>query len=278
MPISEYHFHKYQALGNDMLVIDPAAFPTPLTPQLVRDICHRHFGVGADGICYGPLPRSRPLLEMQFFNPDGSRSEKSGNGLRIFARYLWDAGYAKGRHFEIGINGQKVEAWIEDDSATTITTTLGRLSFPDLTLRSLYEIIEPLLADPASDPQFQMSAVNIGNPHCVLFLDTISPELVRRIGPVLETADPFPNRTNVQLLQVLDNHTIQIEIWERGAGYTLASGTSASASAGAAIQSGRCQSPVEVHMAGGKAHVIVDEQWQVKLTGQVEAVYRGMFP
>jgi diaminopimelate epimerase len=95
---------------------------------------------------------------------------------------------------------------------------------------------------------------------------------------VLETADPFPNRTNVQLLQVLDNHTIQIEIWERGAGYTLASGTSASASAGAAIQSGRCQSPVEVHMAGGKAHVIVDEQWQVKLTGQVEAVYRGMFP
>jgi diaminopimelate epimerase len=98
---------------------------------------------------------------------------------------------------------------------------------------------------------------------------------VREIGPLLETAAPFPNRTNVQLIQVIDPHTIQIEIWERGAGYTLASGTSASASAGAAIWHGRCQSPVEVRMAGGTARVAVDKNWQVSLTGSVEHVFSG---
>jgi diaminopimelate epimerase len=212
---------------------------------------------------------------MRFFNPDGSEAEKSGNGLRIFARYLWDKAYVDGRTFEMWINKEPIAVQVEDEAASQITTSLGRLSFSTSpSLLSLHEVLEPLLT--SSEIADGVTAVNIGNPHCVLFVDSLSPERVREIGPLLETADPFPNRTNVQLAKVIDSHTIQIEIWERGAGYTLASGTSASAAAGAAVWNGRCQSPIEVRMAGGSAVVTIDEDWGATLTGSVEYVYSGV--
>jgi diaminopimelate epimerase len=275
MIMTSHHIHKYQALGNDMLVIDPATFPTPLTPNLIRRICKRHFGVGADGICYGPLPHSKPALVMRFFNPDGSEAEKSGNGLRIFARYLWDSNYANGRQFEMWINQEPISVTIEDQSATNITTTLGTLSFSNpFTNVSLREIF-PSFSINFDIPSLPI-AVNIGNPHCVLFTDSISAERVKEIGPLLETADPFPNRTNVQIVKAIDEHTLNIEIWERGAGYTLASGTSATAAAGAAIYDGRCHSPVTVHMAGGTATVTVTDQWLASLTGSVQPVFSAI--
>jgi diaminopimelate epimerase len=269
--------HKYQALGNDMLVIDPADFAPDLTPDLVRRICQRHFGVGADGICYGPLPQAKPKLAMRFFNPDGTQAEKSGNGLRIFARYLWDAGYVEqktGQAFEMCINEEAIETTVVNEAASEITTELGRLSFArPFESDWLYELVGNGLT--SGELKTAATAVNIGNPHCVLFVDALSAGRVKEIGPLLETADPFPNRTNVQLVQVIDPHTIQIEIWERGAGYTLASGTSASAAAGAAIWNGRCQSPIEVRMAGGTAVVTIDNDWQVALTGSVAHVFSG---
>lgn len=268
-------FHKYRALGNDMAAIDPAHFPHDLTPDLIRHLCHRHLGIGADGICYGPLPDANQPLTMRFFNPDGSEAEKSGNGLRIFARYLWDAGYVQTPTFTIQINNEPIAVTIENDAATLITTSLGRLSFAlPFTPESLHEITDPHLTP--DEYQTPATAVNIGNPHFVLFVESLSAERVQQVGPLLETATPFPNRTNVQLVHVLDPHTIQIEIWERGAGYTLASGTSASASAGAAIWNGRCQSPVKVIMPGGTAVVAIDNSWQVQLTGAVEAVFTGI--
>jgi diaminopimelate epimerase len=268
-------FYKYHALGNDMVVIDPATFTAALTPELIRRICQRKFGVGADGICYGPLLEEKPRLAMRFFNPDGSEAEKSGNGLRIFARYLWDKGYVSGRTFTMWINNEAVETAIEDESATNITTALGRLSFSTpFDAHSLPDTITQFLG--SGELAGGITAANIGNPHCVLFVESVSAEKVRQIGPLLETAAPFPNRTNVQLVQVVDHHTIQIEIWERGAGYTLASGTSASAAAGAAIYNGRCASPVEVKMAGGSVLVAVNDKWQVILTGAVQAVYSGI--
>lgn len=272
-------FWKYVALGNDMLVIDPAFFQPELTSQLIQQMCHRNFGVGADGICYGPLRQERPRLAMRFFNPDGSEAEKSGNGLRIFARYLWDAGYVErqegSRSFTMWIKGEAIAARIEDGSAKVITTALGRLSFSrPFTPLSLDEVIGGLLlkGETAAD----VTAVNIGNPHCVLFVDAVSAERVREIGPLLETAAPFPNRTNVQLVQVVDQGTIRIEIWERGAGYTLASGTSASAAAGAAVWNGFCSSPVTVEMAGGSALVSINDNWLVELTGSVQPVFAGI--
>lgn len=255
-------FHKYQALGNDMIVIDPASFPLPLTPTAIRLLCDRHSGVGGDGICYGPLPDQRPALAMRFFNPDGSEAEKSGNGLRIFARYVWDAGYVNAGAFTIHIHGEAVPVELLDDKASRLRLGMGRLTFK--------WVDEPLTV---GEDVVRGTAVSIGNPHYVIFSNDLN--TVHQLGPQIETASVFPQRTNVQLVRVINEHTIRIAIWERGAGYTLASGTSASAAAGTAVRLGHCSSPVAVQMDGGTAQVEISEDWDVMLMGEVTAVYEG---
>ena len=256
------HFFKYQALGNDMIVIDPTFFSIPLRPEMIRQMCARHFGVGADGVCYGPLPNQPHPFTMRFFNPDGSEAEKSGNGLRIFARYLWDGGYTKENSFAVSIHDEIVSVKVLDETARRLSLEMGQLSFA---------WVDEVLA--VGETVVRGTAVAIGNPHYVIISDDL--EAIHRIGPILETAPVFPNRTNVQMARIIDRHTIQIEIWERGAGYTLASGTSASAAAGTAVRLGYCQSPVEVRMAGGTAQVELGEDWGVVLIGEVTAVYKA---
>lgn len=258
------NFYKYHALGNDMVVIDPAHFALPLTPQRIQHICHRHFGVGADGICYGPLPDAPHPRTMRFFNPDGSEAEKSGNGLRIFARYLWDMGYVNGRSFDILIHNTLVSVQVLDETATTLALHMGQVS-----VDGVEKVVE------VAGERYRGTAVSVGNPHFVLFHLPLA--AIHTVGPVLETADAFPKRTNVQLVQVLNLHTIQIEIWERGAGYTLASGTSACAAAAAALQAGFCQNPVTVKMAGGDVQVELGADGEIVLVGGVSAVYQGTF-
>lgn len=258
-------FTKYTALGNDMIVIDPAHCPVTMTPTNIRLICDRHFGVGADGICYGPLLSALPGLvpTMRFFNPDGSEAERSGNGLRIFARYLWDAGYVTGPDFVMGMGDQTIPTHI-DPATGLITLEMGglHLLFTD----------QPLTV---GEEQVLATAVTIGNPHCIIF--TAELDRIHTWGPLIETAPTFPNRTNVQLVNVLDDHTIQIAIWERGAGYTLASGTSASAAAAAAVRTGRCAAcQLTVQMAGGNLTVDVLTDG-VRLIGPVTAVYQATF-
>jgi diaminopimelate epimerase len=272
------YFYKYQALGNDIVIIDPQKFDYLLSPAAIRLICDRHHGLGADGICYGPLPDQEHLHAMRFFNPDGSEAEKSGNGLRIFARYLWDLAYVSSQNFEIHINNELIQVEVKDQAAQTIITTLGQLSFASQTIPvggPPREVVEEQMT--FGGTVYPVTAVTIGNPHCVVFTDNLSTATTQSLGPMIETAPQFPNRINVQLAKVVDRHTLQIEIWERGAGYTLASGTSASAAAGAAIKTGRCDSPVEVQMPGGSVSVTIDEDWQVRLTGRVEAVCHGIF-
>lgn len=271
-------FYKYQALGNDMVVIDPANFDVSLTPAAIRLICNRHFGLGADGICYGPLPDAEHPHKLRFFNPDGSEAEKSGNGLRVFARYLWDKGYVSHKNFEVWMSDTVVKTAIQDEAAHRIAMTVGRLSFNSADIPvsgSPREVVGELMA--FGDAMYYVTAVTVGNPHGVIFVPEVSAEETQRMGAVIETSPHFPHRTNVQFVQVLNRHTINIEIWERGAGYTLASGTSASAAAGASIKTGQCQSPVEVHMAGGTAIVAIDPQWQVTLIGNVEGICWGNF-
>jgi diaminopimelate epimerase len=149
-----------------------------------------------------------------------------------------------------------------DDNASRLRLGMGRLTF---------NWVDGPLA--VGDEILQATAVSIGNPHCVIFHDDLN--AIHQIGPQIETAPIFPQRTNVQLAQVIDEHAIRIAIWERGAGYTLASGTSASAAAGTAVRLGYCASPVEVQMEGGTAQVEIDESWGVKLVGGVTAVYEG---
>jgi diaminopimelate epimerase len=268
-------FHKYHALGNDYLVIDPRDVPQPLNHAQIVRICHRNFGIGSDGILYGPLPSKQSQFALRIFNPDGSEAEKSGNGLRIFSRYLWDQRLVGGAEFSVETAGGNVKATVFD-GGKSVRVEMGRVSFwsdaiPVTGPRR--EVINEQIV--AAQEGFTYCAATVGNPHCVLPLDKISPELAKHYGPHIETHPNFPRKTNVQFLKVLDRANIQIEIWERGAGYTLASGSSSSAAAAVARRLGLVDKSITVHMPGGRIQIELSDDYDVLMTGPVTRVGEG---
>jgi diaminopimelate epimerase len=271
-------FHKYHALGNDYIVLNPADFPAwkpAPTGEQIRVVCHRNFGVGSDGILWGPLPvAGADTFGLRIFNPDGSEAEKSGNGLRIFSRYLRDAGLALRPVFEIETAGGRVRTVIRPDGLIEIA--MGRVSFDSGKIPvtgAPREVLNEQIA--LSDRTFTYCAATIGNPHCVLPLPEISADLAKRYGPELEVHANFPRKTNVQFLQVIDRSNIRIEIWERGAGYTLASGSSSSAAAAVARRLGLVDSKVTVHMPGGELEIEIGSDFAIQMTGPVTRVADG---
>ena len=269
------HFSKYHGLGNDYLVIDPAIYDVNLTPEAIRLICDRHFGAGADGILYGPLTGGE-YLRVRIFNPDGSEAEKSGNGLRIFARYLYEKKYVDGESFSIDTLGGTVEAWIQDEAGNLIRLNMGTLSFLSTEIPvggSPRRVVNEELQ--IGGGKYRGTCLSIGNPHCVIPVDDITEQKARQLGPLVENHEMFPNRINMQLLKVIDRQTIEIRIWERGAGYTLTSGSSSCAAAGAAHEMGLVGDKVTVKMPGGKLFVEIEDDQTVYLTGPVEKVFEG---
>ncbi len=239
-------------------------------------ICHRNFGVGSDGILWGPLPSTKSDFGLRIFNPDGSEAEKSGNGLRIFSRYLWDQKLAKNATFTVETPGGHVQSVIKNNGHL-ITVDMGNVSFVSTKIPHVgqeREVINEAIT--VLDRTFTYCSATIGNPHCVIPLDAISPELAHRYGPHLETHANFPRKTNVQFLKVIDRANIQIEIWERGAGYTLASGSSSSASAAVAHKLGLVDANVTVHMPGGKIGIEIGAGFSIRMTGSVNKVAEGV--
>jgi diaminopimelate epimerase len=273
-------FHKYHALGNDYIVLNPADFPAwknAPTVEQIRVVCHRNFGVGSDGILWGPLPSTKSEFGLRIFNPDGSEAEKSGNGLRIFSRFLWDQGLVKNPKFTIETPGGHVQSVIKDQGRL-ITVAMGNVSFDSAKIPvNLSGASREVLNEPIRilDRDFTYCAATIGNPHCVVPLPEISSELAHKYGPHLETHPAFPRKTNVQFLRVRDRKNIQIEIWERGAGYTLASGSSSSASAAVAHRLGLVDRDVTVHMPGGQIGIEIGEGYSIMMTGTVNKVADG---
>jgi len=272
-------FHKYHALGNDYIVCDPVDFPQwkngPSVDE-IRVICHRNFGVGSDGILWGPLPSAKSEFGLRIFNPDGSEAEKSGNGLRIFSRYLWDKKLAKNPVFTIETPGGHVQSVIKDDGKL-ITVDMGSVSFVSTKIPHVgpeREVINEQIT--VLDRTFIYCSATIGNPHCVLPLPEVSAELAHKYGPHLETHANFPRKTNVQFLQVLDRKNIRIEIWERGAGYTLASGSSSSAAASVAHKLGLVDANITVHMPGGQIGIEIGAGFAIRMTGTVNKVAEGV--
>ncbi|HEY4988245.1 MAG TPA: diaminopimelate epimerase [Opitutaceae bacterium] len=270
-------FHKYHALGNDYIVLDPADFPSWTAPSSsqTRVICHRNFGVGSDGILWGPLPSAKAQFGLRIFNPDGSEAEKSGNGLRIFSRYLWDQKRVTAPSFTIETPGGVVQSEIKD-AGKLITVAMGSVSFDSRKIPVtgpgrdvLGETLE------IQGRTFTFSAATIGNPHCVIPVDDLSPDLARRYGPDIEVHPLFPRKTNVQFLSVRDRSNIRIEIWERGAGYTLASGSSSSAAAAVAHKLGLVDRSVTVHMPGGTIGIEIGDGFSITMTGTVTKVADG---
>ena len=270
------HFYKYHALGNDYIVMNPRDEPDgkPPEPRHIRALCHRNFGVGSDGILWGPVPTEKAEFGLRIFNPDGSEAEKSGNGLRIFSRFLWDQGLVKTPCFTIETPGGVVEAEVKNGNS--ITVAMGRVSFDSERIPVAGPPRE-VLNEPITikDRTFSFCAATIGNPHCVIPLAEVSPELAKRYGPGIEVHPNFPRRTNVQFMQVLDRGNIRLEIWERGAGYTLASGSSSSAASAVAHRLGLVDRSVTVHMPGGKISIEIGPGFAIRMTGPVTRVCEG---
>ncbi len=268
-------FVKYHGLGNDYIVLTPQETGGDLTEHQIRLICHRNFGPGSDGILLGPLESNEGDFGVRILNPDGSEAEKSGNGLRIFSRYLFDRGLVGGDEFTIMTLGGLVRSRVSDDGAS-VTVEMGGVSFdseripvdgpPREVINEEFEVEGQTLT---------FCAATVGNPHCVFLCDEVSEAQARAVGPHVEVDARFPNRTNVQFMKVLGRHDIRIEIWERGAGYTLASGSSASASAAVAMKLGLCDSPVTVHMPGGDLLIEIDGDYAVTMAGPVAKVCEG---
>ena len=268
-------FAKYHALGNDYIVMDPKDLPSELTVEQVHVICHRNFGIGSDGILLGPLPAKDAQCALRIYNPDGSEAEKSGNGLRIFSRYLWDRKIVGAEEFSIQTAGGLVRATVLDNGRS-VRVEMGKVSFwsdkiPVTGQRR--EVLNEKIS--VGGREFSFCAATIGNPHCVLPLTEINEVMARQYGPLLETHANFPNRTNVQFLKVRDRRNIQIEIWERGAGYTLASGSSSSAAAAVAHKLGLCDRSISVHMPGGIIAIEIGEDFAIQMTGPVTRVGEG---
>jgi diaminopimelate epimerase len=261
---------KYHALGNDYLVLAAEDAGPILTPAQIRRICHRHFGVGADGILVEQ--RDPRVHRVRIFNPDGSEAEKSGNGLRIFARFLWDRGLVTQEPFEIEVPAGRVVCRVHAGGAA-VTVDMGFVSFDSVRIPVTgppREVLDETLE--VAGRKLRFSAATIGNPHCVVFRDRVSAAEARALGPSIETHPLFPNRTNVQFVEVVDRSNLRLEIWERGAGYTLASGSSSCAAAAVAHRLGLCDRELRVTMPGGTLAVEIGPDFAVRMTGPVTRV------
>jgi len=259
--ITGFDFVRSHGLGNDYLVMEPAF---ELTTERVRLICHRNLGIGSDGIL-AVSKNAGADFAVRILNPDGSEAEKSGNGLRIFAKFLYDHGYTQRTEFTIHTLGGIVNARLLLDAGRVVAVRvdMGRAVI-DRKLTKL-EVAGRTL---------DVVSLSVGNPHCVTIVDKLTPELLK-LGPAIENHPAFPNRTNVQFAQVLDRANVRALIWERGAGHTLASGSSSCAVATACYDKGLVDDHVTVQMEGGNLTIEIDRELNLVMTGPVEEICTG---
>jgi diaminopimelate epimerase len=250
-------FEKWHGLGNDYLLVVRGTLPAPLEPALVRRLCDYHFGVGSDGVLE-VVSAGDGRAEIVIWNPDGSTAELSGNGTRIAARWL--ARRSGKPEVTIVVGGREVVARMRGD--LEVETDMGPVD------------VAPLENLEVDGTRLEFTPVSVGNPHAVIAREPDRAELLR-LGPLVENHPRFPNRTNVQLVRIDSRREATAGVWERGAGETLSSGTSACAVAAAAVANGWCESPVTVHLAGGDLLVELDEGMHARLTGPAQEICRG---
>jgi diaminopimelate epimerase len=255
-------FEKYHGLGNDYLVVDDRT-DLALTDAEVQRICDRSLGVGSDGILLRGREPEPGVFSLRILNPDASEAEKSGNGLRIFARSLYDLGDVGSEPFRVYTPGGDVVCQVLAGGAQ-VRVEMGRIEF--LALGETLEV---------GGESLEFCAASIGNPHCVVLREELLEDDILRLGPLIENAPRFANRTNVQFAKVIDRATLAIEIWERGAGHTLASGSSSCAAAAVAHRLGLCDAQIEVVMRGGALSVEIREDYEIVQQGPVVRVASG---
>jgi diaminopimelate epimerase len=247
---------KWQALGNDYLLVEQADLPFPLTRDRVRHLCDYHYGVGSDGLLE-VLSVENTHAEVRIWNPDGSTAELSGNGARIVA--AWLAQRSGATEVTVRVGALDVAGLVRPDGQVELDVghvEVGQTETLDL-----------------GDERVEFTPVSVGNPHAVVRREPERGEL-RRLGPRIERHSRFPERTNVQLVRVDGPHDLTVGVWERGAGETLSSGTSSVSAAAAAVANGWCESPVQVHLPGGDLLVELTGEKRARLTGPATEICR----
>jgi len=277
-------FVKMHGIGNDFVVIgalDDLPLPEEKLSEFARFVCDRHFGVGADGVIW-ILPSQVADFKMRIFNPDGSEAEMCGNGIRCAAKWFYDRDYAKGKAVQVETLAGIKTVWVQEENgkAVAVTVDMGEPIFaPSLVPTSLGEGSEaievPLSVEGAGT--YIVSAVSMGNPHCVVFVNDVDNFPVETIGPRIEHHPAFPKRTNVEFVQVLSRNEMKVRVWERGAGLTLACGTGACASLVIASRTGRTDRKAKVHLPGGTLTIEWRDDGRIYMTGPAVEVFRGEF-
>ncbi|MGI8805954.1 MAG: diaminopimelate epimerase [Thermoleophilaceae bacterium] len=265
-------FEKWQALGNDYVIVEAAELPFDLSPARVRRLCAPHTGVGSDGVLVLSRPLGRELVAaLRIFNPDGSEAEVSGNGARQAVLYLRRRGWTQEDEFEIETAAGRLRPCITGESTCTVAMGRARLASPDF----------PSGADDgkgeltAYDRAFEFQHVQVGNPQCAIEVaDGLEDLDLSRYGTPIERHELFPNRSNVSFWRRDTDAEVTARIFERGVGETQSSGTGASGAAIAAVLRG-ARSPVTVHLEGGDLEVAVADDLAVSLTGWAVPVFSG---
>ncbi len=272
-------FVKTHGLGNEYIVLDSALLDFKLTPQAIRRLCNIHFGIGSDGIVL-KVPSDKADFGFRVYNPDGSEAEKSGNGLRIFCKYIYDLKHTQNRKFSVETLTDIVYADIvaeENGRAALVQVDMGKAKFLSAQIPVRSEKSE-FIAEKiqVGDREYEVNCVSVGNPHCVVIKEELDEQEVRKYGPLIENHPLFPNRINVQFAKVLGPHDAQMLIWERGAGYTLASGSSSCGASSVLVKRGLVQGDLTMHMQGGDLKIRIDQEWNIRMTGEVREIVRGV--
>ena len=269
-------FWKYHGIGNDFVLIENMDLMVPMDAEFVRDVCNRHFGVGADGILY-VMPGVNTDITMRILNADGSEAEMCGNGIRCVARYAYEHKLVNKSEFTIHTLAGDLTAKIIDSDEFMVEINMGApiLNCPDIPMDCKGKFINKTLE--IDGFKLTGNAVSMGNPHFITF-DELSEEKVEELGPKLESHTVFPRRTNVEFAKVRDGK-IYIRVYERGAAWTLACGTGACATTVAAALNGLVgyDQPIDVRLPGGWLKITVDKNLKyVLMAGPAVPVYEGI--
>ena len=270
-------FVKSHGLGNDYIVIDGKKLKKKLSKKTIINICDRNFGIGSDGILI--LEKSkRADFKLIIYNPDGTQAEKSGNGLRIFSSFLFNHGYTKKKVFTIETKGGIVTSEFikKTKNISYFKVAMGKAEFrsKDIPVK-IKDILAVSKKIKIKNKTFVFTSVSVGNPHCVIFLKQISSKIAKEYGPYIETNKIFPKRINVQFAKIINRNKVEAEIWERGAGYTLASGSSSCAIVSAGYKLGLLDYEVDVKMPGGTLKISIDKNYNLNMEGPVEEICTG---
>lgn len=283
MPDQIITFTKMHGAGNDYVYVDCFAHPVPNDlPTLAQHIAHRRFGVGGDGLIL-VMPSDTCDARMRMFNADGSESEMCGNGIRCVAKYVYDHGHCRKDRLRIetGAGPLDIQLHVEGDQAVAATVDMGPPILTPAQIPTTLRSGELPLIDVPLDVdglELNVTCVSMGNPHCVCFVPKATDELVHRVGPLIENHPAFPNRTNVEFVEVLSRGEVRQRTWERGSGETWACGTGASAVCVAGVLTNRTDRTILNHLLGGDLRL----QWPandaaVLMTGPATEVFSGTY-